>query len=216
MNLNKIALLAISGVFAFLTSCATKPPIEPTVSKTEETYVNPYEPGSYEHFKAEKSYPKTKKVWTNVQLLPETDQSNSWLDIDLKTQRSKLMKGEEVVMDYPISSGTKSRPTPPGEYKILEKIIDKRSNLYGKILNSSGSVVKSDADSRTDTVPAGGKFQGAPMKYWMRLTKRRRRPSHRQSARLPRITRLHPWAVANHACRLLQDEGRLPSRGEIV
>lgn len=170
MTLNKTALFAISGLFVFLTSCAIKPKIDPNISKTDEKYVNPYEPGTYEHFKAEKKYPKTKDVWTNTQLLPKTDQSNSWLKIDLKTQRSLLMKGEEVVLDYPISSGTKSRPTPVGDYKILEKIIDKRSNLYGKILDAEGNVVNSNADARTDLPPEGGKFLGAPMKYWMRLT----------------------------------------------
>lgn len=169
MILKYISLLAYAGVFAFLTSCATKP-AAPILSKTDDAYVNPYPEGTYEHFTAEKSYPKTYNVWKNIQLLPQTNSTNSWINIDLKTQRGKLMKGDIVVMDYPISSGTKSRPTPPGDYKILEKIVDKRSNLYGKILNAEGTVVNSDADSRTDEIPEGGKFLGAPMKYWMRLT----------------------------------------------
>ncbi len=168
MTLKKISLLALSGVFAFLASCAQKP--APSLSKTDDTYVNPYEPGSYDHFKAEKNYPKTYNVWTNSQLLPVTDQSNSWIKIQLATQRAMLMNGEQVVMDYPVSTGTKSRPTPAGEYNVLEKIKDKRSNLYGKILNAEGDVINSDADSKTDTVPEGGKFLGAPMMYWMRLT----------------------------------------------
>jgi len=168
MTLKKISLLALSGVFAFLASCAQKP--APSLSKTDDTYVNPYEPGSYDHFKAEKNYPKTYNVWTNTQLLPVTDQSNSWIRIELATQRAKLMNGEQVVMDYPVSTGTKSRPTPAGEYNVLEKIKDKRSNLYGKILDAEGDVINSDADSKTDTVPEGGKFLGAPMMYWMRLT----------------------------------------------
>ena len=168
MTLQKICLLAFGCLFAFLTSCAKKP--IPSVSKTEDAYVNPHKPGSYEHFTAEKKYPKTYDVWTNIQLLPATDQSNSWIKIDLATQRGILMNGEQVVMDYPVSTGTKSRPTPAGEYKVLEKIKDKRSNLYGKILNADGDVINSDADSKTDTVPEGGKFLGAPMMYWMRLT----------------------------------------------
>ncbi len=159
------------GLIALLASCATKKPIEePVKAKTDPEYVNPFPVGTYKHFTAKKGYPKTYDVWRNVQLLPETNASNSWIRIDLSTQRGKLMNGDVVVMDYPISSGTKSRPTPPGDYKITEKIIDKRSNLYGKILDSEGNVVNSDADSRKDSVPEGGKFLGAPMKYWMRLT----------------------------------------------
>ncbi|WP_411826271.1 L,D-transpeptidase family protein [Luteolibacter sp. AS25] len=170
MKFNKIYLYPLLGLVAFLASCATEPTVDPTVTKTEEGYVNPYEPGSYEHFKAEKNYPKTYNVWKNVQKLPETNSSNSWVKVSLSKQRAFLMNGEEVVMDYPVCSGIASRPTPPGDYKIIEKIIDKRSNLYGKIYDAEGNLVNSDADTRTDTVPEGGKYVGAPMKYWMRLT----------------------------------------------
>lgn len=168
MPLHRFLLLILGGAFAFLTSCATKP--EPVVSKTEPSYVNPFEPGTYDHFKAEKDYPKTYDVWKNQQLLPQTNSSNSWVKISLAKQRGMLMNGDQVVMDYPICSGTKSRPTPPGDYSILEKIADKRSNLYGKILDAEGNVVNSNADANSDEIPEGGSFVGAPMKYWMRLT----------------------------------------------
>eukprot|EP00903_Cladosiphon_okamuranus_P003695 g3693.t1 len=170
MKFNKFHIYPLLGLVAFLASCATEPKVEPTLAKTDEGYVNPYEPGSYEHFKAEKNYPKTYNVWKNIQKLPETNSSNSWVKVSLSKQRAFLMNGEEVVMDYPICSGIASRPTPPGDYKIMEKIIDKRSNLYGKIYDAEGNLVNSDADARTDTIPEGGKFVGAPMKYWMRLT----------------------------------------------
>jgi hypothetical protein len=168
MFLKRFCLLVMCGTFAFLSSCAKKP--DPNISKTAEGYVNPYEPGSYAHFTAEKDYPKTHSVWRNVQLLPNTNSSNAWVKISLKDQRGFLMNGEEVVMDYPICSGTKSRPTPPGDYKILEKIVDKSSNTYGRIYDAEGGLVNGDADATKDEIPEGGKFVGAPMKYWMRLT----------------------------------------------
>ena len=167
--LKYISLLALTGAFALLSSCALKP-AAPTLSKTDDGYENPYEPGSYDHFKAEKNYPKTYNVWTNVQLLPFTVPANSWLKIVRKTQRAHLMNGEEVVMDYPISSGKSSHPTPPGEYKILEKIVDKHSNKYGRMYDAEGNMIDGDANAFEDEVPEGGKFAGAPMKYWMRLT----------------------------------------------
>jgi len=168
MFLKSYILLLASAVALLLTSCATKP--EPTLSKTDEKYVNPFEPGSYDHFKAEKDYPKTYNVWKKTQLLPETNPSNAWVKIDLKQQRGMLMNGDEVVMDYPICSGIKSRPTPPGDYKVLEKIVDKSSNMYGKIYDVEGNMINGDADANKDTIPEGGKFVGAPMRYWMRLT----------------------------------------------
>ncbi len=170
MSLKNISLLFLSGLVAFLASCANQNPDPSTLAKTEEAYKNPFEPGSYDHFKAEKDYPKTYNVWKNVQVLPNTNSSSAWLKVSLSKQRAFLMNGEEVVMDYPICSGIKSRPTPPGDYKILEKVVDKSSNTYGKIYNAEGDVVNGDADVNNDPVPEGGKFVGAPMKYWMRLT----------------------------------------------
>jgi len=152
-----------------LASCATK--VDPsTLDKKAETYKNPYPAGTYDHFKAEKDYPKTYNVWRNEELLSQTDASNSTIVIDLATQRGLLKNGEEVVMDYPICSGIKSRPTPPGTYKILEKVVDKSSNRYGRILDVNGDTVNGDADAFNDPIPEGGKFVGASMRYWMRLT----------------------------------------------
>jgi hypothetical protein len=170
MTFKKISILVFSGSVAFFASCANNKPTEPTLAKTDPKYVNPYEPGSYDHFKARTDYPKTHDVWKNIQLLPETNSSNSWVKVSLATQRGFLMNGDQVVMDYPVCSGTKSRPTPKGDYKVLEKIVDKSSNRYGKILDAEGKVVNSDADAYSDTIPEGGKFVGASMRYWMRLT----------------------------------------------
>ena len=44
------------------------------------------------------------------------------------------------------------------------------SNLYGKIYDDQDVVLVADADVRTDAVPEGGRFEGATMPYWMRLT----------------------------------------------
>jgi len=131
--------------------------------------VNPHPVGSYAHFKAA-NYPKKSSVYKNKDLLARTNPSNSHIVISLSKQRAFLMNGDEVAMDYPVSTGTKKHPTPIASHTITEKIKDKRSNLYGKILNASGNVVKSNADSRKDKVPEGGKFLGSPMAYWMRFT----------------------------------------------
>lgn len=131
--------------------------------------VNPHPPGSYEHFKFE-TYPYTTRTWKNQDLLAVANSSNTSVTIDLSMQRGLLMVGDQVAMDYRVSTGSSSHKTPAGSYKIIEKIKDKRSNLYGKMLDASGDVVKSNADARTDTIPEGGKFLGASMSYWMRLT----------------------------------------------
>lgn len=160
--------LTLAVATLLLAHCANQKPAATTTADGKP--VNPYPAGTYDHFKAEPTYPKTYNVWKNNELLATTTPENSSIIIKLDTQRGLLMNGDEVVIDYPICSGTKARPTPPGTYHILEKIVDKSSNKYGRIYNAEGKVVNSDADSTTDPIPEGGKFVGAPMRYWMRLT----------------------------------------------
>lgn len=151
-----------------LANCASQKPVA-QIGKDGKP-VNPYPPGTYDHFKAEPTYPKTYNVWKNEELLSRTNPANSHIKIELGTQRGLLMNGDEVVMDYPICSGIKSRPTPTGTFYILEKIVEKSSNRYGKIYDAEGELVNGNADVVLDSIPEGGKFVGAPMPYWMRLT----------------------------------------------
>lgn len=156
----------------FLASCANNKPPTPNPAQTKiekAKKVNPHPPGSYEHFKFE-SYPGTTRTWKNPTVLASANSSNTKVRVDLSTQRGFLMVGDQIAMDYRVSTGSASHKTPTGDFRITEKIKDKRSNLYGTILNSSGGVVRSGADSRKHSVPAGGKFRGASMPYWMRLT----------------------------------------------
>lgn len=159
-------IFAAAGLL-LLASCATEPKVKYTADGKP---INPFPPGTYDYFKAEPNYPKTHNVWKNEELLSRTDSSNSWIKVDLATQRGFLMNNDEVVIDYPICSGIKSRPTPKGTFYIIEKIVDKSSNRYGKIYDAEGELINGDADAFSDPIPEGGKFVGAPMRYWMRLT----------------------------------------------
>ena len=90
--------------------------------------------------------------------------------INTNHQKAYLTKGGKDVGWTYVATGLHSHPTPVGSFRIQEKTVDKRSNLWGKIYNSSGRVVVRDARNGRDSVPAGGRFQGASMRYWMRLT----------------------------------------------
>lgn len=150
-----------------LANCANQKPAQ---FSADGKPINPYPAGTYDHFKAEPAYPKTFDVWKDEDLLAKTDPENSSIVVNLKTQRATLMNGEAVAMDYPICSGIPSRPTPPGTYYITEKIVDKRSNKYGTMLDANGDTETSNAEMGRDPVPEGGSFRGASMRYWMRLT----------------------------------------------
>ncbi len=166
ISLRIVAQFAVATLL--LASCASHK--STAVALKNGKPINPFAAGTYEHFKAEPTYPKTYAVWKNDALLAQTNSENSSLFISLAKQRGFLMNGDEVVLDYPICSGIPVRPTPTGTFYILEKIVEKRSNKYGHIYDATGAEVNNNADLSMDAVPEGGRFEGASMRYWMRLT----------------------------------------------
>jgi L,D-transpeptidase catalytic domain len=90
--------------------------------------------------------------------------------IDIDQQKAILYRDGKEVGWTTVATGIYSHPTPTGNFKVLEKTVAKKSNLWGKIYNSSGKISVSDAKAGRDSVPEGGRFEGASMPYWMRLT----------------------------------------------
>jgi L,D-transpeptidase catalytic domain len=111
-----------------------------------------------------------KNTYRNEQLLSLATAENVALEISLKQQRGLLLVRTAIAMDFAVATGRKSHPTPAGEFTILAKEKTYSSNLYGKIYDAQGILLVADADTRTDLVPPGGRFDGATMPYWMRLT----------------------------------------------
>ena len=90
--------------------------------------------------------------------------------IDLQMQRAEVFIGGQYAGWSVVATGKEGFGTPAGDYTILEKVVNKHSTLYGRIVDAAGNTVKADADARRDTPPPGGRFLYAPMPYWMRLT----------------------------------------------
>lgn len=92
------------------------------------------------------------------------------MNIDLSEQKAYLFKGGENVGWTYVASGRSGYNSPTGTFRIMEKIVDKRSNRYGTIVDRNGNVVNSNATAGVSRVPPGGRFLGARMPYWMRIT----------------------------------------------
>jgi lipoprotein-anchoring transpeptidase ErfK/SrfK len=60
--------------------------------------------------------------------------------------------------------------TPAGKFSVLEKDPDHRSSVYGNFLDRGGRVVRGGVSLKIDSAPSGTHYQGAPMKWFMRLT----------------------------------------------
>ncbi|MEO6848828.1 MAG: L,D-transpeptidase [Chthoniobacterales bacterium] len=110
------------------------------------------------------------KVYKDAAILAQATPEDTSIIISIKDQRGLLFVHKMVAMDFPIASGRKDHPTPLGEFKIRDKQKTYGSNVYGKIYDATGVVTNSSANAKTDVIPEGGKFEGASMPYWMRLT----------------------------------------------
>ena len=89
--------------------------------------------------------------------------------VNTDEQKARFYAGDEQVGWTTVASGLSKYPTPTGHFEVMEKVANKRSNLYGKIVSKGGKVVRSNATDK-DRVPAGARFEGASMPYFMRLT----------------------------------------------
>jgi len=103
-------------------------------------------------------------------LLAKTSSEDLHIIVSLGKQRAYLMVGEQIVVDSPISSGKSGHTSPSGSMKILEKDPNHQSSLYGDFVDSFGRIVRAGVSMRIDAAPSGTHFQGAEMKWFMRLT----------------------------------------------
>jgi len=103
-------------------------------------------------------------------LLAKTSTDDVHLIVSLGKQRAYLMVGDEIVIDSPISSGKLGHTSPSGSMKILEKDPNHHSSLYGDFVDSYGRIVRAGVSMHIDAAPSGTHFQGAEMKWFMRLT----------------------------------------------
>lgn len=90
--------------------------------------------------------------------------------INVDEQKARLFHGKEEIGWTYVATGITSFPTPTGEFKVLEKVADKVSNLYGKGYDADGKLVNSDFKQGRDLLPPGGRFEPAKMTYFLRLT----------------------------------------------
>ncbi len=95
---------------------------------------------------------------------------NARVVISLSGQRLQLLAGDQVYIDTPVSTGKRVGATPTGSFKIIEKDIDHRSNIYGSFCDSRGRVVREGVSLKVDSAPSGTHYVGAPMRYFCRLT----------------------------------------------
>jgi lipoprotein-anchoring transpeptidase ErfK/SrfK len=106
----------------------------------------------------------------NSNVLAQMTPDNASVLVSLSKQRAYVYAGHQLAIDTPISSGKKAGFTPTGNFTIIQKDPNHRSNIYGNFIDSRGRVVRGGVSARIDSAPSGTHFEGAPMFYFMRLT----------------------------------------------
>jgi hypothetical protein len=106
----------------------------------------------------------------NREVYDRMNAENISILVSLSRQRLYATIGEDVAIDSPISSGKAARRTPSGSFTVLEKDPNHHSSVYGNFVDSSGRVVRGGVSALIDAAPSGTHFEGAPMKWFMRLT----------------------------------------------
>jgi lipoprotein-anchoring transpeptidase ErfK/SrfK len=130
-------------------------------------------------------------------VLERATPDNVSIYISLGKQRAYFRVNEEIAVDSPISSGKRAGMTPPGNYRILEKDADHRSNIYGDFVNPrTGRVVRAGISTRIDSAPSGTVYRGAPMRWFMRIT----------PGGVGMHTGILPGYPASHGCIRLPEE----------
>ena len=94
------------------------------------------------------------------------------LKVSLWDQKAWLLNSaSEAILEADIATGVPRKDTPEGVFPILERLEEKRSNTYGKLVNiKSRKVMVEKAWEHEGPVPEGAEYEGIAMPYWMRLT----------------------------------------------
>ena len=150
------------------------------VDCSKKTYCLIQNIATFDAFKKSVNLRKSFKVYKNSPLLRQATKNNTKITIDILMQRITLFVRGKVALNAPCTTGAKhkfepntkiyrDKHTPMGNYKILEKIRDKRSNIFGDYYKNGKRVYHGDKRKYKGS-KVGVRYIGASLKYWMRLT----------------------------------------------
>jgi hypothetical protein len=94
------------------------------------------------------------------------------LKVSLWDQKAWLLNGAgEAVLEADVATGVPGKETPEGVFPVLERLEEKRSNAYGKLVDiRTRKVVVEKSWEHEGPLPEGTEYEGIAMPYWMRLT----------------------------------------------
>lgn len=147
------------GLTALITSCGSTP-TNGSAGKSKA-----YK--SHAKFAARADYKQTYDQYINRSALAAASPASTHVIVDFSDQRMKLMQGSTVLIDAPCTTGRAGKRTPFGTFKLHDRIVNKRSTIYGTCYRNGKRVHGGD---RRKCPVKYDKYVGAPLPYWQRLT----------------------------------------------
>lgn len=94
------------------------------------------------------------------------------MKVSLWDQKAWLLNGAgEAILETDVATGVPGKDTPVGVFPVLERMEEKRSNRYGRIVDKvTRKVVIQKAWEHKGPLPEGTEYEGIAMPFWMRLT----------------------------------------------
>ncbi len=149
-----------------------------TFKKISKTKKSNSKEKAYSDFRKKTNLKKSYKVFKNNSLLSKANKRNTKLKVDISEQRVRLYVDGKVALCSPCTTGAKrklepnsgairDKRTPKGTFKIQEKIVDKRSTIFGRYYRGGKIVYKGD---KRKYHGKKAKYVGASLQNWMRLT----------------------------------------------
>ncbi|MBT8044143.1 MAG: L,D-transpeptidase, partial [Verrucomicrobiae bacterium] len=121
----------------------------------------------YKSFTKRPDYRQTRDVFKHEGLLKKANSSNTTVRVDLSDQRAQLLVDDKVAMDLPCSTGKAGKRTPVGSFTIGQKLVNKRSTIFGSLYKNGRRVYRGD---RRKYRGRYHRYVGASLPYWMRVT----------------------------------------------
>ncbi len=109
-------------------------------------------------------------IVVNKSIYDSLNSEQAHVIVNLTKQRAYLLHGDQIAIDSPISSGKRVGMTPMGHFSVLEKDKDHHSSVYGDFKDRGGRIVRAGVSLKIDSAPSGTHYEGASMKWFMRLT----------------------------------------------
>jgi len=161
LAMSRSLLISLSAAFLITTAAMTS---------AQFNLFGPKRPPTQPQRKPSELIQRQPPLKVNQALLKQCTPDSVHIVVSIPKQRAYLMLGEQVVIDGPVSSGKVGHSSPTGHFSVLEKDPDHHSNIYGDFVDHSGRTVRAGVSSKIDAAPSGTHFEGASMKWFLRLT----------------------------------------------